>query len=345
MQNKIVLNANNLIYNLNLIKQQNPSSLVCAMVKANAYGHGLKQVVSVLSGRVDFFGVANSYEAKLVKKYTDTKILIVGALDYIGDEFSYTCFDVDDVKKLASLNKNINIHLKVNTGMNRYGFKTIKSFKTALEIIKNSALNLQGVFTHFATSDSYVKNQYLQFKKFMRAAKSYGFNPIFHADNSAVNLKFNHNLNMVRVGFSLYGLAPPNKPVFNLLARVQQINSVKKGELVGYDRRFTASKPTNIAVISLGYADGLDLKYIGMDINIKNSPCKIVNICMDCCMLDIGNLKLKKGSLISIIGKANPIINYSNYINTSPYQVACHFGWARANRLLSPVATHHKNHK
>ena len=60
MQNKIVLNANNLIYNLNLIKQQNPSSLVCAMVKANAYGHGLKQVVSVLSGRVDFFGVANS---------------------------------------------------------------------------------------------------------------------------------------------------------------------------------------------------------------------------------------------------------------------------------------------
>lgn len=334
MLNKMFLNKNNLLHNLTLIKNNNPNSKICAMVKANAYGHGLKQIVSLLNGQVDFFGVANVSEAKKVKKYTATDVLIVGPLNYAGEQFCYSCFCLDDIEKLAKLNKPIRIHVKVNSGMNRFGFNSIINFKRGLEVIKNSRLVLQGVFTHFATADGFVKKQYRRFKKFVRVVKRLGFNPLFHADNSAVNLKFNHNLNMVRVGYSLYGAEKPFLPVMSLYACAVQINSIKKGELVGYNKRFVADKPTRVAVLSMGYADGLGLGCLGMEIKIKNQSCRIVNICMDCCMIDIANLELKKGDHVCLIGKVNPICNYAKQLSVSDYQIMCNFGWARADRVV-----------
>ncbi len=153
MFNYIIINKDNLINNIKQVKANNPNSKICAMVKANAYGVGQTEVVQILGKYVDYFGVACFFEAESIKKCTNKKILIVGPLEKscVDERFSYACHSLDDVEYLISTNKKINVHLKVNTGMNRFGICSIKEFKTAIKKIKKSNLILEGVFTHFAT--------------------------------------------------------------------------------------------------------------------------------------------------------------------------------------------------
>ena len=338
MFNDIIINKDILINNIKQVKQNNQNSLICAMVKANAYGVGQKQVVHILNDYVDFFGVACFFEAKQIKKYTDKKILIVGKLDKqdIDKTFSYTCSSLDDVKFLISKNEKFNAHLKINTGMNRFGFSSIKQFETAIKKIVKSKLVLEGVFTHFATTDNFVEKQKSNFDKFVKILNRYNLKPIIHTDNSSVQETRNHHFNMVRVGFCLYH-ENNNKyqPIIKIRTRIVQINKIKKDELVGYDYRFVANKKMQIAVLPIGYADGFDLRLIGFEILLNGQKCKILNICMDCCMIDITNRKIKKEDYIYIVDEYNPLKAYAEYLKVSPYQIMCNFSNMRANRLIS----------
>lgn len=337
MFNKLIINSNNLINNIKQVKQNNPNSLICAMVKANAYGVGCNQVVQILNEHVDYFGVACFFEAENVSKFTDKKILIVGALDKenINEKFYYTCSSLDDLNFLIGTGKKIKIHLKINTGMNRYGFSSLKEFKSALKRILKSNLILDGMFTHFATTDEFVKTQNEIFCKYIQVVNSYNLNIIIHADNSAVQEKQNHNYNMVRVGFCLYNQNNNKyKPVVELKSKIVQINKIKKGELVGYDYHFVSNKKIKVAVLPIGYADGLDIKLIGCTIKVGDVDCKILNICMDCCMMDITKTKLKKEDYVYLINKDNPLKNFANYLSVSEYQIMCNFSFARADRLV-----------
>lgn len=337
MFNKILIHKDNLINNIKQVKFENPNSKICAMVKANAYGVGLKEVVSILDNYVDFFGVACFFEAKKVKKLTNKKILIVGPIEknYIDENFSYTCSSFEDVKNLILQKKQINIHLKINTGMNRYGFKNIKEFKKTLNLILHSGLVVEGIFTHFATTDEYVKVQMGVFNKFIKVCKSFGFNPIIHADNSYVNEKHNHGLDMVRIGFNLYNRDEGwFLPVVEIKSAIVQINYVKKGELVGYNYNCVAYKNLTVAVVPLGYADGFDKKYINMNLNVKGENCKVLNICMDCFMLDVTNVKIKKGDEIYLVNKYNSLKKFAEYLSTSEYEVMTKFSYSRAKRII-----------
>lgn len=337
MFNKILIHKDNLINNIKQVKFENPNSKICAMVKANAYGVGLKQVVQVLNDYVDFFGVACFFEAKQVKKISDKKILIVGPIEKenLDEGFSYTCGSIDDVKYLISLKKPINVHLKINTGMNRYGFKEVKEFKKALNLIAHSQLTIEGMFTHFATTDEFVNIQFKIFNNFTKICNQYGFYPIVHTDNSLANEKFNHHMNMVRVGFNLYNRDQGwFLPVAEIKSEVVQTYDIKKRELVGYNYRFVAQKNTKIAIIPIGYADGFDLKYINMNININGKICKIINICMDCFMLDITNTNIKKGDEIYILNKFNSLKMYADYLCTSEYEIMTKFSHLRGKRII-----------
>ncbi len=337
MFNKILIHKDNLINNIKQVKFENPNSKICAMVKANAYGVGLKQAVQVLNDYVDFFGVACFFEAKQVKKISNKKILIVGPIEKenLDTDFSYTCGSIDDVKYLISLKQVINIHLKINTGMNRYGFKDIKEFKKALNLISHSQLIVEGLFTHFATTDEYVNFQFKTFSNFIKICNQYGFYPIIHTDNSSANEKFNHHLNMVRVGFNLYNRDQGwFLPVVEIKSEVVQTYDVKKRELVGYNYRFVAQKNTKIAIIPIGYADGFDLKYINMNLNINGKCCKIINICMDCFMLDITNTNIKKGDELYILNKFNSLKLYADYSCTNEYEIMTKFSHLRGKRVI-----------
>jgi len=331
MFNKIYVDGQKLLHNLNIIKKES-NSKVCAMVKANAYGVGLKEVVLTLTNKVEFFGVATQSEADKVRELTKSKILIVGSLSkqQIKD-YSYTCTCVEDIDFLIAQNKKINIHLKINTGMNRFGVKPCQ-VKAILNKIKGSKLNLEGLFTHFATADEFVEVQYKRFKKVVDFVHSMGFKPIIHSDNSANYNK--HKLDMVRVGFCLYNENLPFEPVCSISAEILQVNKVKSGDLVGYDYNFVANKNMKIAVVSMGYADGFLRGYIGMELNYLNKPCRVLNVCMDCFMLDVTNVKTKKGERIFILNNKNNLLNYANFIKTSPYEISTNFGNARAERIL-----------
>lgn len=336
MLNEVVINRYNLLKNLSYIKENNPNSLICAMVKANAYGVGMKEVVKILDGRVDFFGVASVGEAIKARKFTKNKILIVSPIErknLIDNDFSYTVTSLEDVEFLVNSNVVANIHLKVNTGMNRYGFKSTKQFRRALSLIKKSKLNVEGLFTHFATSDELVDKQMKIFNKYIGVTKRAGFKPIIHADNSSVCELKNHHLDMVRIGFNLYNKFSENfLPVVEIKSTITQIQEVKKGELVGYDRRFIAKKKMRVAILPIGYADGLSLAYLGMKLNIKGQDCEILNICMDCFMLDATKLDVKKGDKIGILNNLNPISKFASFWHTSEYEIMCNFSSIRATR-------------
>lgn len=345
MFNTILINKNFLINNIKQVRANNPNSFVCAMVKANAYGVGIKQVVSAIDNFVDYYGVACFFEAKILKDITEKQILIVGALeDKIDLRFIYSCSSLAEIKALKEKNLAIKIHLKVNSGMNRYGFKDLKEFEKAIKLIKNSKLVLDGIFTHFATADYYTDEQMKNFNKFVNLSHKYGFNPIIHADNSLVNQTNNHNLDMVRVGYSLY-LENKNgfNPVVEIKSKIEQINHISKGELVGYNYKYVAKSSMKVAIVPVGYADGFSTRLIGFNLKVKNRNCKILNVCMDCFMLDISGIKMKKGDEIYILDKFNSLCRYAKYLSISDYEVSTNFSNIRADRKL--ILSSHSKHK
>ena len=261
----------------------------------------------------------------------------MGALEKscIDERFCYACSDLEDVEYLISSNKKIRIHLKINTGMNRFGFKSISEIRKVLRLIKNSRLILEGVFTHFATTNNFIDVQMNRFVKFIQVVKKYKKDVVVHADNSAVNEIKNHNLDMVRIGFNLYNNNQNNfKPVVTIKSKIVQINNIKKNECVGYSNRFVANKKMKIAIVPVGYADGFGLEFIGMEILVNFSNCKVLNVCMDCFMLDVTNLKLKKGDGIYILNNVNSLLTYASYSKLSEYQIMTNFSNMRAIRII-----------
>lgn len=337
MFNSFIVSRNKLINNIKQVINKNPNSKICAMVKANAYGVGIENVVPILNNYVDFYGVACFFEAQRLRSYTNKKILIVGPLEYknIRTDFSYKCSSLEDVKLLASLNKKINVHLKINSGMNRYGFKNIKEFISALKLIKSSRLYLEGVFTHFISNDKYVKKQIKKFNYYKKVVKYFGFKTMFHTDNSAVSLKHNHKLNMVRVGYNLFinnscGFVSP----VQIKCKIAQVNKININEYVGYNKTFKAPHNMQVAVVPIGYADGFSAKFVGKSLFFKNTFCKVLNVCMDCFMLDVTGLNVKKGTDIFVLNNINSLSNYAKHLNVSEYEVLANFSKVRANRLV-----------
>lgn len=338
MFNTVFFNKINLIHNILQIKKRAKKQKICAMVKANAYGTGIKDAVKALKNHVSYFGVSNISEARRVKKYTNKPILITGALDIsqLSTRFDYTCNSLVDVQILANTKKQLNIHLKVNTGMNRYGISSLREFEKCLNLVQSSRLNLKGVYTHFATTDNYVEQQTQTFLKFLSILKKHNLKPIIHADNSHVFDLRQHNFDMVRIGFNLFNSSvPPYLPVIEIESQITQINWAKPNELVGYDRHFVANSTKKVAVLPVGYADGFDMHYLGLKLNIGGKACKVLNICMDCLMLDVTNTTLKKGDKVKILSPANPLKLYADYAGTTEYEVMCKFGHIRAiNKLI-----------
>lgn len=338
MFNKFYINKQNLINNIKQAKHKKPNIKICAMVKANAYGVGENFVAKILNKYVDFWGVACFFEASRLKWLTRKKILITGALDinHINTRFSYTCNSLNDVIALSKLNKKINIHLKINTGMNRYGLASVDEFESCLIKLKETKLNLEGVYTHFATTDNFVETQLKTFYYFLALLPKYNLKPIIHADNSHVFDCYTHNFGMARLGFNLYNSSIlPYKPVVSISSQIVQINKVKTGQCVGYDKRFIANKNLKVAVLPIGYADGFDMKNLGLKLTVDGKKCEVLNICMDCIMLDITKTKLKKGDTVYILNQANPLSLYAKHQSTSEYEIMCKFNSLRADRIIT----------
>lgn len=319
----------NLISNYTLIKKKCDTALICAAVKANAYGHGAVEVSKVLEKEgCNCFGVATVIEATELKNSGIKKPILLLSLTTpeeikdiveIGIEPIVTTSDY--IKQLnTQANKKgriINVHLKVDTGMGRIGCEPNEAIKLSKLIISSSNLKLQGLATHFATADSrdqtFTMNQLDIFKKVINELKEHGINPpLIHAANSgAITVSKNSIFNMVRPGIILYGYPPSPelvgeldlKPILELETKIVNIKKVPKGCSISYGRNYITEADEFIATLPIGYADGFTRSLTNTgEVWISGKLYPVVgNVCMDQIMIRVDkNVKLY--DKVTIIG-------------------------------------------
>ena len=347
---RINVNLSALRRNVHALKELLPKqtkSLV--MVKANAYGTGMKRTaVFIEELGIDYLGVAYTDEGVRLRNYgVKCPILVMSpssddfhdCIEYNLEPAIFSLKLLDDFVGTLILKKRFGfpIHLKIDTGMNRLGLKPseISNFMDILH--SQPELRLKGVYSHFAESDNELDSTFTehQFGVFIDACNllsahiSYPF--IKHIANSAAIItQPKAALDMVRMGLIVFGVSQNLKsekeldPVIEWLSEVTQIKQLKKGDSVGYNREFIAENETDIAIIPVGYADGFRRSLGGGKgtVFIGGKSCKTVgNICMDMAMVDVTGLKLQEGDTVEIIGENQSIRDFSNQLDTIPYEV------------------------
>lgn len=339
MKNTKQINTANLLYNLKICKKK--FNNLCVMVKANAYGHNARIIVNSLKDEINNFGVATAKEAVTLRKIFKSIDIFVSSKtnDYtllIKHNISFCIDSIDELKiinKIATkLNKCALVHIKVNTGMNRLGVRHIDEFLAIMEFIKHSKfIKLVGVYTHTFDSDNKNTHFYQQMEIFYKFVKLIDDKSILiHIGGSYVlNHKIPKFVNMVRVGLFIYGYGKSGlKPVMSIRSRIAKIFKCYAGDYVGYGNSTQLKKDALIAVIPIGYADGVMRRLSNNhQLTINNQKCNIVgNICMDMLMVDVTNIKCKVGDVVIVMNNAQ---NIAKKLNTSVYEVLTTFNLIR----------------
>ena len=340
-----------------IIKRVGGRAKIIGTVKADAYGHGAVEVSKVLEENgIDMFSVAMIDEGiNLRNNGIKAPILVLGLTppEYVKEAVEYdliqTVSDYNTAEAISKaakeLNKKAVIHIKIDTGMGRIGFRPEKeAFDEIENISKLENIEINGIFTHFCTSDEKDKTfTYTQKERFVYAVNELekrGINiPLKHASASAGLMDFDDLFfNAVRPGIILYGYYPsddvmkdrlPIKPVMSLKSNVMYIKDIENGDTIGYGRTYMANEKRTIATIPAGYADGYNRL-------LSNKGCVLVNgkraqlkgrICMDQCMADITGINAKQWDEVVLMGKqGNEEITadeIANEIGTISYEVLC----------------------
>ena len=345
MNNVKIIKKDNLIHNLRNIKKCNKT--ICAMIKADAYGHGMDNIIKIIKNEVSFFGVANEEEALKAKKITpNSNILIVGKSSNFGRNISKNIsFTIDSLSELLRVlktcelkNAQAKIHIAVNTGMNRIGTNDLQEFKNMLDVFNINAryLKLEGVFTHCFDTDCTKTHFYDQMRRFYEFVKLIkDDNTIIHIGGSfALNHKIPNFVNMIRVGYFLYGYGQRSlRPIMHIKSNIIKIIECKSGDYVGYGNRYKLCSDSKIAVVPIGYADGLPRcvsnKY---EVNLNGKKARIIgNICMDMFMIDVTSLECQVGDEVVVFDNA---LYLAKQANTSPYEILTNFCSFRGKSLI-----------
>ena len=263
----IKLNRENLFYNLNqLVLKCGQKEKFCAVLKDNAYGHGLEQIAKLVSEYgISEAMVINNQEALKIRNLFKN-ILILNDTPTITPNFSYA---ITELNKLNSIPVNVRVELKVDTGMHRNGI-SLSELSEALDIVKKRGLFLVGIFTHYKGADELDTTlawQMQNFETVKQIAREKGFKHIrFHSHNSAALLRSSDfSESLARVGIAMYGFNElPKvydpiklKPVLSLWATKESMRELQKGQRVGYGGDFIAPKKMIVSTYNVGYGDGL----------------------------------------------------------------------------------------
>jgi len=262
----IKISKENLFYNLNQLALKSGSKeKLCAVLKDNAYGHGIELMAKLTSeyGLQEAVVISNEEASKISKYFKN--ILILNDTPTDNTNFSYA---IGDMQSLKAYRGDAKIELKVDTGMHRNGIE-MERLQEALDIVKQNNLNLFGVFTHFRSADELGSEfawQKANFEQVKRVVLQNGFKPRFHSHNSAALLRSkSFSEDIARVGIAMYGYnelpkcfdSVELKPVLSLWAKRSSTRKLKKGQRVGYGGDFIAPKDMTISTYDIGYGDGL----------------------------------------------------------------------------------------
>lgn len=345
-----------------------PKTDLMAVVKANAYGHGLELVSKLLAKlKTIWFGTDSIDEAIILRKSgIKNKILILGWIpenrleETIKYDLSFSLYNEEVLEKFAD--KRFKVHLKIETGTNRQGILMDKLLDFAKKLAKTDFL-IEGLYSHLADSEN-PKSRFWQkqLAALNKAKEILAYNFIFPkyihlAPTAAVLLYPETHFDLVRVGLGLYGLWPSKelqtknyklktdlKPVLTWKTRIAQIKTVKKGETIGYGRAYRARKDLKIAILPVGYYDGYDRGFSSRgEVLIKGKRAKILGrVCMNMMMIEVKSLKLKVKNLevgdevILLGGKGKNRISaeeMAEKLNTINYEII-----TRINPLIARIA-------
>ena len=343
------INLGAVVENLNYYRSfMKPETKMVCMVKASAYGAGSVEVAKTLQDHnVDFLAVAVADEGATLRKAGITSNIMImnpemtafkKMFDYGLEPEVYNFKLLDALIKAAEKEgiTNMPIHIKLDTGMHRLGFNPETDVPELINRLKNqNALMPRSIFSHFVGSDddSFDDFSEYQFNLFDKASKqiqtAFPHKILRHICNSAGIEHFpERHLDMVRLGLGLYGInSRNNKTIHNvstLKTTLLQIRDVPAGDTVGYSRKGKITRPSRIAAIPIGYADGLN-RHLGNG----NAYCLVNgqkayyvgNICMDVCMIDVTDIPCKEGDKAIIFGDELPVTVLSDILGTIPYEV------------------------
>ena len=340
-----IINLSNLKHNFKLLSKLAPSKLVL-VVKADAYGHGLKQIVTALDG-VDCFAVATIDEALVVRKYKQKAriLMLEGFFDQqeleiaLDNNFDCVIHQKQQLQLFTQLNstKKINIWLKYDSGMNRLGFDD-DAFADAISLIKkHKNINELILMSHFASANeknnAFTQKQMHQFTQY---CKDY---PVSLSNSSALLNKQNLQDEWCRVGISLFGVSPIEakegqdfglKPVMSLKTNVIATKIVKKEDGIGYSQTYHANEDKKIAIIGIGYGDGYPwILSKQAYVKINNHKATILGrVSMDMMAIDISTIPhVKVGDSVNVWGiddnSSLPIEIVARHAQTIPYVLLC----------------------
>lgn len=352
--NKIEISEEAILENYQLLKKEQPGAAIFPVLKSNAYGHGLKELCLILNKSEAPLVIVDSFpEAQIAYRYFKRKILILGempikAYSYCSLKRTEFCvYNRESLKSLALLGR-AKIHLFVNSGMNREGIKDLSNFlKENQDLLKK--VEVVGFCSHLAASEDFTdESNSQQLEKFLndlKNLKANGYNPTWiHLGNSAAvfSLK-NKELTAFRSGIALYGYNPFSqdsiffnqaenlKPALKLISTIVSVQDLEIGDKVSYNGTYKAVTKTTIAVIPLGYYEGLPkgLSNKGSLAALEEKNKKYLKIagkvCMNLSCLEVPKGCFKVGDLIEVISPNkddnNSIRIFSSLTNTIPYEL------------------------
>ncbi len=338
---------------------------VIAVVKANAYGHGAPQVAKALeSAGADLLACADIEEGAVLRAAgVKAEILVFGALSVSDLDGLFDCELTPTISTpgaaravqsaAARYKRRLRYHLKIDTGMNRLGFRFDNLKQSLPELFASPNLELDAVYTHFATADdpdsALFGDQRVRFEQALKDVAALGGRPKYrHACNSAAFLRDSRVwYDRVRPGLLLYGIVPPPlastlplQPVMSLHSKVVAVKGMRPGETAGYGGRFTAEGPTTIAIIPAGYADGVDLRLAGRgSVLIRGCRARVIgSVCMDMLTVDVTGMEVFPGDDAVILGaQGDDCIDAREMaasIGTIPWEIVCRVG-SRIERVYA----------
>lgn len=352
--------------NLRLIRRELPHELKwLAVVKDDAYGHGALEVARLaLEAGAWGLGLSTLEEATQLRAAGITAPLLLfgerqeAELEWCVAHHLTVCVnEAHTVRALAraaaSFEQRVPVHLKINTGMSRYGVRWDEALPLAARIVAEKSLRLEGVMTHFAQSDetdkTFANLQFARFQEVLRALEQAGIPvPLRHCCNSGGLLDLPHaHLDLVRIGILLHGVLPSTacrslpglEPVMSVKARIAALQTVKAGEVVGYGMRYQAASRRRIAILPIGYGDGFP--------RVRNEGCALIHGCraplvggvaMDAITVDVTDIPQAQLWDEAVImgrqgGEEITVRDLASLQHTVPYEVLTHWQ-LRLRRLV-----------
>ncbi|MDH6534141.1 bifunctional UDP-N-acetylmuramoyl-tripeptide:D-alanyl-D-alanine ligase/alanine racemase [Parabacteroides sp. 52] len=342
------VNLDAVIHNFNYYRSRlQPQTKMICMVKAFGYGAGSHEIAKTLQEqRCDYLAVAVADEGAELRQvgisipvivmnpeFNSFNVLFENHLE--PEVYSFRLLDalIHETERRGII--SYPIHIKVDTGMHRLGFQPEDMPRIVSRLKEQSGVTARSLFSHLAAADTSTQDAFTrkQISLFQQAAavleEGLGQQVIKHILNSAGIERFvDYQMDMVRLGIGLYGVSASGQrglqPVSTLRTTILQIQEVAAGDSIGYNRMTFVERDSRIAIIPIGYADGLDRHLSNRvgEVSIKGVRCPIVgNICMDACMIDVTDTDACEGDPVIVFGKELPVNELSDSLRTIPYEI------------------------